>query len=834
MILRQWYDTDPLNHYKPGVTQERCLRSQVLYRLLSGPNQVGKTAHCVMECAMLARGRHPYRPTLANVPVEILIVVPSRAQAVSVWGDRLLKRCRLPGEIGKHPLIPAREILKVYNNSSGSGPAPQRIELKNGSNIYFAWSSDDDQWTRIQGIMVDFIFRDEGSGNKALGAELYPRLLRAQTEKPGAGGILWSATPTLINEEFEHYKKLCRTSAPNYEEFFIQSHENPAISREVRERMRGSLSEDDQRIRLDGDVSAMELAQVYGRQWDNAKNIAAEDYVPTPHDNLWVVMDPGFDHPWGTIICAINKAEPTKLRVIRYFWQRRASYRDNLDLVIEFLQGRFVEGIVVDPASYKTDTSGKSLYTLIGEYFDEQGVVSHHGVMTSRNRHEGGIELVQQYIQDGLVVFNPHSPGCGQAAAEMIGYMGRPETRYTGPHGVVKKNDEACLTGETIVTSGRGGVPICEIRPGDIVLTRHGWFPVAAAGMTSRSAETLLAIFSDGTTMRGTAEHPVLVDGRGFIQLGQLAVGDTVCTPNKKPISSFSTGLSSGDTLAQSSGATAAISSPMSPRDGEGSAPCTRKYGSLSMGISRTGTTFTTGTGTHSTTTLSTLNACPPPTISLPTTTRGRHRSTWRGFRKWLRNGIALLLGGPGTAGIPARPMPEERRGLTSVSNVGKISARSTLETHDFAATHARRDQGSCPVQITSRAAARPAALSSPPIDTFPSGHAPVYVVGLFRASRSAVYNLTVDGPHEFYANGILVHNCDCIRYLVMHEPAWACRTANHALAADGSDPTIERLEETDDQRTHRLRLETSARLLAQIRRKTGPPSMPEGVLRLG
>ncbi|MGR7993848.1 hypothetical protein [Xanthobacter sp. ZOL 2024] len=23
------------------------------------------------------------------------------------------------------------------------------------------------------------------------------------------------------------------------------------------------------------------------------------------------------------------------------------------------------------------------------------------------------------------------------------------------------------------------------------------------------------------------------------------------------------------------------------------------------------------------------------------------------------------------------------------------------------------------------------------------------------------VYNLTVDGCHEFYANGILVHNCD-------------------------------------------------------------------------
>ncbi len=440
--IRHWEATDPLLHYKPGITQERCYRSKTLYRLISGANQTGKTAHAVVEAAALARGRHPHQPGLANAQLEILIVVPSRAQAVAVWGDRLLRRCRLPGEIGKHPLIPKREILKIYNNSSGSGPAPQRIEMRNGNNIYFAWSGDEDQWERIQGLMFTHIFRDEGSGNKKLGAELYLRLVAAQTNLPGAGGILWSATPTLINEEFEDYRKRCRASMPNYEEFFIQPHENPAVSVEVRERMRGSLSEDDQRIRLDGDVSAMELAQVYGKQWDNQRNIATEDYVPTPHDNLWVSIDPGFDHPWGTGIFAINKAEPRRLRCIRYFWQRRATYQDNLALIVDFLKGRFVEGIVVDPASYKTDTSGKSLYTLIGEYFEEHQVLSHHGVMTSRNRHEGGIELVQQYLQDGLIVMNPTSPGCGQASSEMIGYMGRPETRYTGPHGVVKKNDE--------------------------------------------------------------------------------------------------------------------------------------------------------------------------------------------------------------------------------------------------------------------------------------------------------------------------------------------------------------------------------------------------------
>lgn len=30
---------------------------------------------------------------------------------------------------------------------------------------------------------------------------------------------------------------------------------------------------------------------------------------------------------------------------------------------------------------------------------------------------------------------------------------------------------------------------------------------------------------------------------------------------------------------------------------------------------------------------------------------------------------------------------------------------------------------------------------------------------------KADVYNLTVDGAHEFFANGVLVSNCDCARY---------------------------------------------------------------------
>lgn len=41
-------------------------------------------------------------------------------------------------------------------------------------------------------------------------------------------------------------------------------------------------------------------------------------------------------------------------------------------------------------------------------------------------------------------------------------------------------------------------------------------------------------------------------------------------------------------------------------------------------------------------------------------------------------------------------------------------------------------------------------------------------VVSVCAAGVSPVYNLAVEGAHEFFANGVLVHNCDALGYLVI------------------------------------------------------------------
>jgi hypothetical protein len=45
-----------------------------------------------------------------------------------------------------------------------------------------------------------------------------------------------------------------------------------------------------------------------------------------------------------------------------------------------------------------------------------------------------------------------------------------------------------------------------------------------------------------------------------------------------------------------------------------------------------------------------------------------------------------------------------------------------------------------------------------------------VYVLSVYAAGLADVYNLSVSGIPEYFANGVLVHNCDALRYGLVAE----------------------------------------------------------------
>lgn len=86
--------------------------------------------------------------------------------------------------------------------------------------------------------------------------------------------------------------------------------------------------------------------------------------------------------------------------------------------------------------------------------------------------------------------------------------------------------DQLCLAADSQITTSQGLRSICAVKPGDMVLTRKGYRKVIRAWETHPSARVMRIYTSDGRSLTGTAEHPVFVKHVGWVQMGSLTGGD--------------------------------------------------------------------------------------------------------------------------------------------------------------------------------------------------------------------------------------------------------------------------------------------------------------------
>lgn len=84
---------------------------------------------------------------------------------------------------------------------------------------------------------------------------------------------------------------------------------------------------------------------------------------------------------------------------------------------------------------------------------------------------------------------------------------------------------DACLAGDTLITTGRGAVPIKDVTTDDLVMTRKGWRRVERSWMTLPDAEVLEVETSEGVVV-ATANHRFWVQDRGFVRADALLWND--------------------------------------------------------------------------------------------------------------------------------------------------------------------------------------------------------------------------------------------------------------------------------------------------------------------
>jgi phage terminase large subunit-like protein len=333
-----------------------------------------------------------------------------------------------------------------------------------------------------------------------------------------------------------------------------------------------------------------------------------------------------------------------------------------------------------------------------------------------------------------------------------------------------------CLTGDTLILMDDGTQrPLRDVRAGDCVQTRKGPRGVVAQALTKRDAVIYSLKTMGGRVILGTAEHPVFVPGQGFIPIGQLEQGMPVCV----------THVSSG--AARFGIATTASTIKRW-------STCIEKCGKRLMGRYRAGFTYITRITTSATTGSKTSNCYRIATIrdgmSMRTLAQAEraqsrtHTQQWRGIVSCAaRRFTSALFATAHTIApqstrlgfAPAGAWNQQGQTLSQATTDCVSTAEPATQRHvecsGFApndATRTQRKRAQQPWRFVTWLAriaerfSRASALTRASV----ADHAPCittdYIAAVERLATCAdVYDIAVDGEREFFANGILVHNCD-------------------------------------------------------------------------
>jgi predicted phage terminase large subunit-like protein len=385
-------------------------------------------------------------------------------------------------------------------------------------------------------------------------------------------------------------------------------------------------------------------------------------------------------------------------------------------------------------------------------------------------------QSIRSRMSQGKVKFPGFAPWWGDAKAQLLNFPN-------------DAHDDFCVVGDTLVTMADGSTqPIMRVAEGDSVLTPAGARKVTASTCTGM-AEVYRVTFDDGARLIGTGNHPVATPN-GFVRLDSLSWGSAVIsephTEEKGSKWQFAEQVKRmwSSTKATAIGAIRTVSmtiivNTITQRSLEG-ASYTAIYGKMPTAASLMGTTSTTKITTRSIMHWKTWNAYPPASTERSTSASGRAprktSSIWLEFGLWLRSGTGLKKAGRGMQKwLPIRGTSVSE-GVSSAVTASRSLKRLFRVEQNTVAQRAVTPLGTertgrerylkahgnpaTGVATSSRTPSEPNAIAASS-----AGRKSVISVEKLSGTQ-AVYNLTVEGEHVYYANGILTHNCDALSWL--------------------------------------------------------------------
>lgn len=395
---------------------------------------------------------------------------------------------------------PMQEILgnrMVYNRGEG--------EIKIGNRrIYVVGANDERSVGKIQGGTYAGGYGDE----LTLWLESFFRMLISRFSVSGAQ-FFGTTNP----DGPSHWLKkdyMDRESDLSLRSFHFRLEDNPYLPDDYVANLKKSYSGLWYKRYIDG---LWVLAD--GVIYDMVQDHHFVPIMPATFHNFIVGVDYGTNNPCTFGLYAWN--DPGKIYLIREYWWDSAKegrqktdsqYADDMDA---FLKDIRPHAIYVDPsaASFKVELQRRNKWN----------------VKDANNDVLDGIRFVSAMFSNNQFFIHE---SCTHTRENYESYVWDSKAQDKGEDKPLKTNDHACFVAGTLITTLSGDVPIECVSCDDMVLTRNGYRKVLGSWQTSPSA--LVADFEviPGKILRCTPDHRIITQN-GKKPIESLTENDMLC-----------------------------------------------------------------------------------------------------------------------------------------------------------------------------------------------------------------------------------------------------------------------------------------------------------------
>lgn len=700
------------------------------------------------KCGLLFTIPHLHQKKALNLKNRFILVIAGIQGGKSEVGAKWIRR-----EIIKHwndegDYLVAAPTYKILSQSTlpkfldemkifkrGKFSKQDMVyKLKNGKNVFLRSTEDP---STLEAMTLRSAWLDEtGNMKKQVWINIQGRTAVVQ------GRVMMTTTPYpnywwLVSEIIERWKD----NDPDYEVIEFNSIENPSFPLAEYERAKRTLDPRVFKMRYEG-----KFVKMSGLIYPDFSTGNIKECPDTSKIITWIGgMD--FGHNFCFVLIGRDK-DGNYYQTDEYYTQG-GLLREHAEEIKRICAGKNIFAIYADPSE--------------PGLMQELTVLNITPIIPANNDVELGLNKMGELINSKRFMV---SKKCNNTISEIGSYHRKETSDVTGETKVVKIKDHACLVGNTkVLMADRSEKRLQDIEIGDFVMTPEGANEVLNKQLTRFNADIYTLKFSNGSILEGTKDHRIFTN-RGKISLDAVRYDDIIEVWKKSYLKVKNT-TGTESIIAQWAEVLKGVS------------VCTLQYGKALMVQFPKVILSTIKTMTEQIMTCLTLNCkvgkaqiATPQGITYPTykiqNTENETDNSWKELDPLQKYGTLQKKDESGIA-----RMQKGKRKSDSISRVVSSAIKSLNLLY--------KKQGLVQTPVSQHFVVKRVltilqrfVLSVKNllkvINMLKQRCVHISAVASY-SRKQDVYNLTVNNTHNYFANGILVANCDSTRYALLSYP---------------------------------------------------------------